>query len=76
MVGRKFSLLLIPAILFLSVAPLLGQATVGRVVGTIVDATGGIIPGVELTLTNTGTGQTFVKLSSDSGAFTFPSLIS
>src|SRR6266436_332444 len=42
--------------------------------GTVSDATGALIPGVEVTATNTATGVASVSLSNESGTYRFPSL--
>jgi len=47
------------------------DATVG---GTVSDATGALIPGVTITVTNTGTGIVRTVLSNESGAYNFPAL--
>jgi hypothetical protein len=47
------------------------DATVG---GTVSDATGALIPGVMITVTNTGTGIVKTSLSNESGAYNFPAL--
>ena len=43
----------------------------GAVGGTIQDASKGLIPGVTVTLTNTGTGVTTTQLSNESGVYNF-----
>src|SRR5688572_31072820 len=47
------------------------NATVG---GTVSDSTGALIPGVEITATNTATGIVSNTVSNESGAYNFPSL--
>ena len=42
--------------------------------GTVGDATGALIPGVEVTAKNVNTGITDTRLSNESGNFVFPSL--
>jgi len=56
-------------------APALTQSTNATISGTIQDATGGLIPGVTLTATNTGTGVVTTVLSNESGAYSLPSLL-
>src|SRR5687768_5881295 len=48
------------------------QTTLGRVAGTVLDQSGGVLPGATITLTHTGTGQVMTTVSGDSGAFLFP----
>ena len=51
-----------------------GQAINGTIEGTIVDEQGGVLPGVVVTLTNTGTGDTRSVVSNESGVFRAPLL--
>src|SRR5918993_3471464 len=48
------------------------QTTLGRVTGTVLDQSGGVLPGATVTLTNSGTGAVLTTVSGDSGAFLFP----
>src|SRR5262245_23126430 len=51
------------------------QAATGSISGTVVDSSGAAIPGAEITVTNQGTSQQFVALSSAAGSFSVPALI-
>src|SRR5438552_7123649 len=42
--------------------------------GTVADATGALIPGVEVTAKNTGTGVASTSITNESGTYRFPSL--
>src|SRR5262245_60499849 len=42
--------------------------------GTVSDATGALIPGVEVTAKNTATGVTSTSLTNETGTYRFPSL--
>src|SRR5258708_27824389 len=44
------------------------------VVGTVTDPSGGLLVGVQITLTNTGTGVAQTAVSNEAGVFRFPSL--
>ena len=55
---------------FLAV-PAQAQLTVGSVTGTVVDATGAVIPGATVTLTNQATGVTREQETSSTGTFAF-----
>src|SRR5579871_655947 len=44
------------------------------ITGTVVDSTGAVVPNVEITLTNTATGQVRTATTDVSGVYTFPSL--
>ncbi|MFZ0427403.1 MAG: carboxypeptidase-like regulatory domain-containing protein, partial [Acidobacteriota bacterium] len=57
-------LLLMPA------APVFGQGSEGTITGYVRDATGGVIPGVEVLITNLDTGATRTVITDDSGRFT------
>jgi hypothetical protein len=50
------------------------QTTNATVSGTVSDATGALIPGVEVTATNTGTGIVSNTVTNEAGAYNFPSL--
>ena len=47
---------------------------VGSIAGTVKDASGALIPGVKLTLTNTGTNATLTVNTNPQGEFQFPDL--
>jgi hypothetical protein len=51
-----------------------GQSTNATVSGTVQDASGAVLPGVEVTATNNGTGVVTNVLSNESGAYSFASL--
>jgi hypothetical protein len=62
-------------LLCLSLSPLtFAQTTNATVGGTVSDATGALIPGVEITTTNTQTGIVNKTLTNESGAYQFASL--
>ncbi len=62
-------LLLASAILFL---PALGFAQEATVTGTVVDQTGGVLPGVTITAVHTATGNTFVAVTDERGVYRLP----
>ena len=45
------------------------QASSGRLVGTVFDGSGGVLPGVTVTLKNEMTGQTLTTTTAETGAF-------
>src|SRR5688572_22909606 len=54
-------------------APILSaQGSFGRLAGTVFDMTGGVLPGVTVTLSSDLTAQTQTTETTDSGAFLFP----
>jgi len=55
-------------------SPTFAQTTNATVGGTVSDASGALIPGVEITATNTQTGIVNKTLTNESGAYQFASL--
>ena len=47
------------------------QTTLGRLAGTVLDQSGGVLPGATITLTNVGTGEVMTTTSGETGAFLF-----
>ena len=54
--------------------PLIAQESVGTVSGLVQDETGGVIPGVEVSLTNIATGAQRNTVTGNAGIYTFNSL--
>jgi hypothetical protein len=50
----------------------LAQSASGRLVGTVLDNTGAVIPGVAVTVTSDLTGQTQTTTTTETGSFLFP----
>ncbi len=50
------------------------QQTLGGIVGTVADATGGVLPGVSVTVVDQGTNLTRTTTSNSSGDYAFPNL--
>ena len=61
-------------ILALSSPVLLAQSSTGTITGTVVDSTGGVLPGATVTATQTDTGSLRTTTSNVGGAFTLPLL--
>src|SRR5947207_1396951 len=59
---------------FVMSANAIAQSSNAALGGTVADPSGAVIPGVEITATNTGTGVVNTTLSNESGAYSFPSL--
>src|SRR2546427_11758451 len=53
---------------------LMGQSTTGRIVGTITDESGAVLPGVEIVVRNPATGLTRTLLTEESGNYNVPLL--
>jgi hypothetical protein len=60
----------------LAVAPAFAQsqAANGAIEGTVIDSSGGVLPGVTITITNTGTGVTRVVTTNEKGLYRAPLL--
>ena len=50
------------------------QTAQGEIIGTAYDAQGAYVPGVAVSLRNTGTGLARADTSADNGTFRFPAL--
>ena len=48
------------------------QGSSGRLAGTVLDSSGGVLPGATVTLTNVQTNQSTTAVTTDTGAFLFP----
>ena len=69
---------LVTAVVFVAAtaSTALGQASsTASISGVVVDADGGVIPGADVIVKNTKTGETFTTVSSDRGVFAVPALI-
>ena len=58
--------------ILLLAAPASAQTVLGRVAGSVLDASGGVLPGATITLTNVATNQVSTAVSSETGTFRFP----
>jgi len=61
-------------LLCLCAQPLRAQGTLGRLVGTVLDSSGGVLPGATVTLSNGATGFRQAEVTNAQGAFTFSQL--
>ena len=59
------------AVICLLAASLFGQATDGNLVGTITDASGAVIPGAQVKITNRATNIQTLSTSNASGEYRF-----
>src|SRR5215468_8707729 len=62
-------------LLFLLSVATFGQSTYARVSGTVGDTSGAVLPGVEITAVNNGTGVVTTVVSNEAGAYNFASLL-
>src|SRR5207247_3151050 len=70
--GYRLSILLVIAALMAHTPSLLAQsAGTGALTGTVTDASGGVIPGVTVTLSSTDTNQTRSTTSGERGSYGF-----
>ena len=53
-------------------APFAAFAQEATLTGTVTDSTGGVLPGVTITATQTATGNTFVGVTDEKGGFRIP----
>src|SRR3954469_8701024 len=60
--------------LLLAAAPLLAQSGLGSMTGVVQDATGGIIAGATVRLTQTATLGSRTTTTNEAGLFTFPAV--
>ena len=65
--GLLFCALLVPALAS-------AQAVTGTIIGRVTDTSGAVVPGVTVTLTNTGTKLTRVVTTDQDGEYSAPSL--
>jgi hypothetical protein len=70
---RRLAVLLVLLALVLS-ANGLAQTTNATLGGSVADSSGALLPGVEVTATNVGTGIVTTTITNESGAYNYPSL--
>ena len=68
----KRFLTLTTIVLLLGLAPNAIAQTTATVTGTVTDATGALIPGAEITATNTNTGISTLAISGETGSYSIP----
>ncbi|MFB3853191.1 MAG: carboxypeptidase regulatory-like domain-containing protein [Vicinamibacterales bacterium] len=66
--------ILVVAVLAASVAGAAAQGTTSRLVGTVTDSTGGVLPGATVTLTNDATGVSFTTFTTETGTYVFEAI--
>lgn len=72
--GAKSGLLLMIMALCLGGVPLSAQQNVGRILGTISDPSGAVVPGAKVAATNTATALKQEMLTNQAGAYSFSDL--
>jgi hypothetical protein len=71
---RHFAGLAAVAALLLALSAPAGAQTLGRLTGTVLDTSGGVLPGATVTLTNVQTNQSQTTVTNEIGAFLFTQL--
>ena len=71
---QPYTLLAAFTVLGVGAAALQAQTSTGRLVGTVKDATGAVIPGVEITVTQLGTAVQFTTATNQTGEYVAPLL--
>ena len=74
MVRRIVVLMFVMAILAVAPAAFAQGVAAAQLSGTVVDASGGALPGVEVTVTHTGTGASRFQITDAQGNYTFTNL--
>jgi Carboxypeptidase regulatory-like domain len=70
--GNRLVPLSVVGFLLLFGTGLWAQQTTADVLGTVTDMSGGVLPGVKITVHNLGTGADYTTTSDNSGNYTFP----
>ncbi len=73
---QRSTALVLTVTLALLAAPAAAQDSRGSIGGRVADSSGGVLPGVTVTIVNNGTNATTVVVTGDGGVFTAPFLIS
>ena len=73
---RRFVLVLTGVLVLLASPALTAQESRGSIGGRVVDSSGGVLPGVTVTIVNNGTNSTSVVVTGEGGVFTAPFLTS
>jgi outer membrane receptor protein involved in Fe transport len=72
--SRTVMCLLLLASMLLTARPAIAQRDSGDILGTVRDASGAVLPGVAITITNTGTGLTRTVMTNESGDYVVANL--
>ena len=74
MVRRTIVLTFVLAMLAFAPAAFAQGVAAAQLSGTVVDPSGGALPGVEVTVTHTGTGASRFQITNEQGSYTFANL--
>jgi len=72
---NRAALLLVVLLVVLAAPSAQAQVLYGSVVGTVQDASGAIVPGATVTITNTGTSQALETTTAPNGAYSIPNVL-
>ncbi len=72
--GRSFGIMFVLLFCLSGAAALWAQTATGRIVGTVTDPTGALIPGASITVTNVDTQVAYETLTNERGAYQAPLL--
>src|SRR5215471_5013329 len=74
--GGSMRILVSTVLVLFLVIPVAGfaQTANGRITGTVTDASGAVLPGVTVEVTNTATGVAFSTVSTETGIYSAPNL--
>src|ERR1700677_3751190 len=76
MTSSKLQTLLLCVVVLLATSlSVFGQSTAGTVDGTVIDSTGAVVSGAQVTLTNTGTQEKRSESTGDQGLYSFVNVI-
>ena len=70
----KSRLVLVTAVLIVGGVPVSSQQNVGRILGTISDSSGAVVPGAKVMVTDTATALRQEMLTNQAGAYSFSDL--
>lgn len=75
--GRSLRLIALAtaAVIWLGTSPASGQSSAASLAGTVVDQSGGVLPGVDVVATNVATAVARSTVTGSAGQFVFPSLV-
>lgn len=74
MTPNKFAAIILALLAMLLACPAYGQSDRGALTGTVTDASGAIVAGAKVTITNLNNGEARTLTTSDEGYFAFPEL--
>src|SRR5581483_3634049 len=74
LVGGTHTMKSVAAALLLCAGLVFAQGTTGLIIGVVTDPSGAAVPGAEVSVTNTDTGQVVKTITNEKGEYTFASM--